>query len=112
MGLDNFWDLPANVHLEFNPPLALCGGLYSRHGQGSFRGKVYRSFFREELDVDLHEDMTNEEVRAVARLLADVEWRQEFENERYYPSSEDVLEDLTRMFDAYGQAGASLHAWY
>lgn len=64
--------------------------MYSRRGQRSFGGKVYQTLFREKPDVDLTEDVTSEEVRPVARLLIDVERRQEFENERYYPGSDDV----------------------
>ena len=58
MGLDNYWSLKDSDkdHPKFSPPLNLCGGLFSEHGTKSFRGKVYSSFFEEELGLTLYRE--------------------------------------------------------
>jgi len=54
--------------------------------------------------------MSNDEVRAVAEKLRTVEWREEFAEKDRYPWTEQTIDDLTRMFEAYGEAGAWLYA--
>lgn len=112
MGLDNYWELPVNEVVVFDPPLELWGGVLSGHGQGSFRGKVYSGFFQQQLDVSLFESKSNEEVREISRRLNDIEWKEDFSEKYRALESEEDLEDLKRMFEAYAKAGASLGAWY
>lgn len=116
MGLDNFWASEANEFVSFEPDLQLTGGLLSRSGQGSFRGKVYSEFFSKELDTDLYEDMDPEEVRKVAEKFKDLEWNEEWSEMEYpenrYPNSKRAFEDLKRMFIAYAQTETRLVAYY
>ena len=112
MGLDNYWKLPENVAIEFEPPLNLWGGMLSGHGQGSFRGKVYYSFFINQLDISLYENRSNEEVRDIADRLREIDWNEEFSEEYKAFESKKDLENLKRMFEAYSKAGASLKASY
>jgi hypothetical protein len=73
MGLDNYFERtsasPENV--SFPDGLRLCGGMFSGHGStGSFRGKVYREFFSENLGVDLYNEATPAMVSFITEQLA------------------------------------------
>jgi len=111
MGLDNFWresfDSEVCFILEFDPPLNLCGGMFSEHGSGSFRGKVYAEFIEEVSGFSLYNDLNNEEVRKISEKLNNYKDLKESDGIR-----ELVFEDLKRMFSEYARAGAVLIAWY
>jgi len=109
MGLDNFWyqnDAPEGtppMGLSFDPPLNLCGGMFSAHGEGSFRGKVYADLIHEVSEIDIYGDLSNEQVKQIADAL-------EFQLTLANPNLD--IHDLARMFRAYADAGAVLVAWY
>ncbi len=113
MGLDNIWynRNGEKTYLEFNPELNLVGGLFSEHGNGSFRGGVYANFFLEVLGVDLYQTLDNQTVREVAKRLNEMQYDPSFQ-EKYWAVTEERFEDLRRMFTAYGEAGCHLEAWY
>lgn len=112
MGLDSFWSKDKEtVHLEFDPPLNLCGGLFSGNGNGSFRGKVYSELIEWATGESLYQErIPNETVKDMARKLNGIEF-QEFLNMDYY-CSEEQWADLQRMFKAYADAGADLLGWW
>ena len=116
MGLDNFWSSEPEEFISFDPELKLTGGVFSRSGQGSFRGKVYTEFFREELNVDLHNDFSSKEVEEIADRFQELEWKEEWSEMEYpenrYPTTEQEFEDLKRMFIAYAQTECNLVAIY
>lgn len=108
MGLDSFWVHPDGEdvpHPEFDPPLRLCGGMFSGNGSGSFRGKVYEDLVREVTGHSLYQEVIdNETVRAMADDLAVLQ----------NCSSRDNIEqkDIARMFRAYADAGFELKGWW
>ncbi|MDT8899572.1 hypothetical protein QYE77_15005 (plasmid) [Thermanaerothrix sp. 4228-RoL] len=112
MGLDNIWynRNGEKTYLEFNPELNLVGGLFSEHGNGSFRGGYYNDFFVSVLGFDLHNDLSNSEVRQIAERLNSMNYDPSFLEE--YDITPEEFEDLRRMFTAYGKAGCHLEAWY
>lgn len=109
MGLDNLWELPENTFIEFDPELAVVSAW---EGSDNFRGEAYDPFFEDELDVSLYDDLSNDEVRAIADKLASLQWRNEYVQEYGHPENKVELLDLTRMFQAYARSGATLRAWY
>ena len=110
MGLDNFWILPGQQpHPNFNPPLNLCGGMFSSHGQESFRGKVYASFCEEAMGINLYKDsLSNEEL-----LNANLNLSKWLETQSTWEtlSKQEIL-DVQRMFNKYASLGATLESWY
>lgn len=117
MGLDNFWIMPSKdePHPSFDPPLNLCGGLFSQHGSKSFRGKVYAEFCQDIMCLNLYQDVISpEEIQKALYYLdswiaSDLLDASSLSN--YNLTSEEVL-DLQRMFQSYSNAGASLESWY
>ena len=124
MGLDSYWLKDEETHvpmeLEFEPELKLIGGMMSGSGSGSFRGKAYSDFIENVSGISLYQkDMPNKEVKQIADalekmcmasnvgLLAD-DWGTSMEKEEL----EQHINDLTRMFRAYADAGAILHGWW
>jgi hypothetical protein len=119
MGLDSFWVIEEEKimgpHLEgqepeevkFEPHLNLCGGLYSEHGQRSFRGKVYNYFFEDRFGVSLYRELiSNDEVRKISEMLDNVDIRTLGNGERMW------FHDMRRMFKKYSKAGYSLLGWW
>lgn len=116
MGLDNFWEMPEGKEdPSFDPPLNLCGGMFSGHGSGSFRGKVYNGIVEAVTGVSLYEDkILNRKVKAMAKALRETTYDEAMEKrgpEGYEISREDY-EDLQAMFTVYADAGATLTSWY
>lgn len=112
MGLDSIWKMPDGVnHPVFDPALDLCGGLFSGFGQGSFRGKVYNEFIEHVSGISLYqEEMSNADVRKVARSLATYDSRSK--DLVAFEITLAEIDDLTRMFTEYGDAGATLVGWW
>ena len=117
MGLDNFWLLPKSEtsHPNFDPPLNLCGGMFSNHGSHSFRGKVYANFCEQIMGINLYQDiLTSEEIKEGLSKLNDYIKNQTFNNpdfSNYNLLLQEIL-DLQRMFEKYSQIGAELESWY
>lgn len=110
MGLDSFWKHPVEgtPDPEFDPPLALCGGMFSGNGRGSFRGKVYAEVIKDITGVSLYQEhIPNEAVREMAKALEEWTDGQDADYE-----DEEGLFDLSRMFNAYANAGFELIGWW
>ena len=112
MGLDSFWTLPGSkepLGLEFNPPISLCGGMFSGHGSGSFRGKVYEQYIKSITGVTLYqEEIPNPIiVEMAAKLEAEVPKRPCGQVDEHCE-----VRALARMFRAYADAGAVLKGWW
>jgi len=110
MGLDCFWVKSQVVELEFDPPLNLCGGLFSSSGSGSFRGKAYDQLIEDLTGNSLYERLTNGTVREIAEILRDTWYNEELGKE--YDITEQEFKDLTRMFEVYAEEGCALEPWY
>lgn len=121
MGLDNFWELPkGNKDIKFNPPLRLCAGMFSGHGEGSFRGKVYDTL----IETVTGESLYQEEIppSIIAKMSASLE-EMAFDSlpeglrSPEMGSSDPAVtreeyEDIRRMFSSYAACGASLKGWW
>lgn len=116
MGLDNFWHMPdSKDHPQFDPPLNLCGGIFSEHGSRSFRGKVYAKFCQDIMSLNLYQDVISSEEIEKALYYLD-SWIAEnlldtSTLSNYQLSLQEVL-DLKRMFSKYSELGARLESWY
>lgn len=115
MGLDSFWVHRVNGEMvraeDVHPPreLRLCGGMFSGHGDGSFRGKVYDDFITAATGVSLYqEEITNIVVRSMADMLDAYDG---LEHERHGLTDQEVA-DLKLMFRTYADAGCALHGWW
>lgn len=123
MGLDNAWVLPGDndreKHPEFDPPLRLVGGLFSDHGRGSFRGKVYDDIINHITGESLYQiEIPNERVREMARKIREFKVTKKvyedchhFQGDTYERFTSE-MNDIRRMFDAYAEAGAKLVGWW
>ena len=110
MGLDNYWIMPGDKpHPSFDPPLNLCGGLFSANGVESFRGKVYSKFCEEIMGINLYsESISPKDLLTAAEKLNC--WMST--KSTYEEINEKEINDLYRMFFTYASLGASLESWY
>ncbi len=124
MGLDNFWELPkGNKETTFEPPLELCGGMFSSHGEGSFRGKVYNSLIETVTGESLYQEKIKPStVRKMSASLSSTEFdalpehfratSPEIASSSTCSVTKEEYEDLRRMFSVYAGLGASLKGWW
>lgn len=99
-----------------DPPLGeqtgIVGGMMSRHGNGSFRGKVYDSFVSEHTGYSLYDDLSNDELTDLADELDALD-PDAIEFDRFWhPDTADQFESLRVMFRHYADVGAETVAWY
>ena len=116
MGLDSYWLLPEEkqTHPKFDPPLELCGGLFSENGSESFRGKVYSPFFEHELYISLYqEEISAKEIKEIAKKLNNfIELKSKtFGRWSTYLHNHEIRM-LSRMFSAYAELNARLGGWW
>ena len=116
MGLDNFWMKNKDEHGVIEGKFEICGGIFSGHGNDSFRGKVYNRFVEDVTGISLYgytpdtNEISNEVVRDMADGLEATEWRDSYiEN---YDIEEQEFKDLVRMFRLHADAGHYLVASY
>ena len=118
MGLDNFWRLKeGQSHPDFDPPLTLCGGLFSNSGKESFRGKVYSEFFDDVLSINLFQDSisTEELIEGLYRLNIYISQNPNKDWECSYLTREITFQeilDIQKMLNAYIKLEATLESWY
>jgi hypothetical protein len=116
MGLDNIWMKNKDEQGVIEGEFKICGGVFSGHGNDSFRGKVYNRFVEDITGISLYgytpdtNEISNEVVRDMADGLEATEWRDSYiEN---YDIEEQEFKDLVRMFRLHADAGHYLVAWY
>ena len=115
MGLDNIWKKSKDENGVIEGEFQICGGVFSGHGNDSFRGKVYNRFVEDITEVSLYGDLetceiSNETVKKMADDLEATEWRDSYvEN---YDIEEYEFRDLVKMFRLHADAGHYLLAWY
>jgi hypothetical protein len=123
MGLDSFWELPSTAELaKFTPPLSLCGGMFSAHGEGSFRGGAYDSLVEAVTGESLYQgEISPEVVMRMAASLGSTEFEDLPKHLRAVSLDDTVddstvtrgeYEDLRRMFSVYAALGARLKGWW
>ena len=109
MGLDSYWEVATHMgqlHPEFDPPLQLCGGLFSEHGRGSFRGKVYEDAILEVTGVSLYQEVIDADtIKAMAAKLDAFRLVEQ-------GLEPDEARDMCRMFTTYAATDASLRGWW
>ena len=116
MGLDNLWKKNDNETARVEGDFQICGGMFSDHGNTSFRGKVYNRLVEDITGVSLYgytnesDEIPNEIVKDMADALESTEWRDSYiEN---YDIEEQEFKDLAKMFRLHGDAGHYLVAFY
>ena len=110
MGLDSIWKSPKRVWFWKKPDLA--AGLYSGHGQGSFRGGRYNDTIKAISPYSLYSyELSNEQVKEIADALA----AHSFDTTMQLVRRQEGMEleaaeyaDLTRVFAKYAKAGTKL----
>jgi len=115
MGLDNIWKKNKDENGVIEGEFKICGGVFSGHGNDSFRGKVYERFVEDVTGVSLYGDpetfeTSNETVKQMADDLDATEWRDSYIQN--YDIEEHEFKDLVRMFRLHADAGHYLLAWY
>ena len=115
MGLDNIWKKNKEENGVIEGDFKLCGGVFSGHGNDSFRGKVYNQFVEDVTGVSLYGDpetfeISNETVKQMADDLEAVEWRDSYITN--YDIEKQEFKDLVKMFRLHADAGHYLLAWF
>ena len=115
MGLDNIWKKNKDENGVIEGEFKICGGVFSGHGNDSFRGKVYNRFVEDVTGVSLYGDpetceVPNDTVKQMADDLEATEWRDSYIVN--YDIEEEEFKDLVRMFRLHADAGHYLLAWY
>jgi hypothetical protein len=115
MGLDNIWKKSKDENGFIEGEFKICGGVFSGHGNDSFRGKVYARLVEDITGVSLYGDpetfeTPNETVKQMADDLDATEWRDSYIQN--YDIEKQEFEDLVRMFRLHADAGHYLLAWY
>ena len=105
MGLDSMWS--GSVEGNFD----LCGGMFSGHGNDSFRGKVYIALVEAITGVSLYqEEIPNSTVVEMGRKLGEVPLSDVRKFDPDIPHKEFC--DLVTMFQSHGRAGHVLRGWW
>jgi hypothetical protein len=115
MGLDNIWKKNKDENGVIEGEFKICGGMFSGHGNDSFRGKVYARLVEDITGISLYGDpetfeTPNETVKQMAIDLEETEWRDSYIQN--YDIEEQEFKDLVRMFRLHADAGHYLLAWY
>jgi hypothetical protein len=115
MGLDNIWKKNKDENGVIEGEFKVCGGVFSGHGNDSFRGKVYARLVEDITGVSLYGDpetfeTSNETVKQMADDLDATEWRDSYIQN--YDIEEHEFKDLVRMFRLHADAGHYLLALY
>lgn len=78
-------------------------------GNHSEQAADLNRFVDGETDHSLYDDRDNDDLRALAAAVNDVEWTDRFAEDYHFQGREE-LEELKRLFDGYAQAGASMRS--
>lgn len=105
MGLDSMWS--GSVEGNFD----VCGGIFSGHGNSSFRGKVYNNLIEEVTGVSLYqEEIPNSTILEMGRKLGQIPFD---DVKKIAPNIEQKeFFDVVLMFQTHGKAGHSLRGWW
>lgn len=121
MGLDVFFIDPRDpeewVDNDLPEPdlpeqTGIVGGLFSGHGHGSFRGKVYQTFIRDHTGYSLYTDLSNAELTDLADALDALDAHAIDYDAFRSPDDVVEFENLRAMFRHYADVGAETVAWY
>jgi len=115
VGLDNYWVKDDKIYLiKFEPPLRVCGGVYSNSRCGSFRGKVYKELIFYLTQISLYEELSQPYIKKIAEILQKTSYDELPENFcDGYQIEKEEYEDLRRMFAEYAKVdGIKLVPWY
>lgn len=121
MGLDNYFRIECSegetapvVKMEREP--TLTGGMFSGHGRGSFRGKVYATLIEDITGTSIYEDCIGPDTLVEMADEMDAHLAENPGTTMFKSDDWDVprqeLADLAMIFRAYGEAGYHLNSWY
>jgi len=119
VGLDNYWVKDDKIYpIKFDPPLRVCGGVYSNSRCGSFRGKVYKELIFYLTQISLYKELSQLHIKKIAEILQKTSYDElpaGFRNvSSIFPRiKKKEYEDLRRMFVEYAKVdGIRLVPWY
>lgn len=108
--VDAAWMKRQDAAINLDPPVNLCGGMFSGTGGSSFRGKRYSELIERASGLSLYESLLeNRDVWCISDALEI--FLESFEEDEDSFAKEEV-EDLARMFHAHAEAGHCLESWY
>jgi hypothetical protein len=111
MGLDNLWKKNDNETASVEGEFQICGGMFSGHGNDSFRGKVYARIIEDITNENLYDDVIpNEKIKEMADALESTEFIPEYIVR--YDIEHNEFKDLVKMFRLHADAGHYLVAFY
>ena len=108
MGLDIALHMPPGRFVR----VALNGETVLHEGDRHSPAKGLSRLFRDQADVSLVRDMTNEELREVADAIAAVEYDPSFADEYYFIDDREDFQRKVALFEAYAAAGGTMTASY
>lgn len=112
MGLDSFWVDEQRKPASVDGNYAVCGGMFSGHGNDSFRGKVYSGIIQAASGYSLYTDyLDNDVVKFIASKLEAMTF-EEAKTHTTYELFEDEFQSLQRMFRAHADANHALTGWW
>jgi hypothetical protein len=123
MGLDSYFkklcgpgETAPDPDFGPNPP-TLVGGLMSGNGfDGSFRGKVYAPLIEEITGISLYTEMLSPiQVRGIANGLREHLTANPDKlvfDENGWKLTRDQVEDLTKVFETFGELRYCLYGWW
>lgn len=123
MGLDSMWRVRrGKEYLEIDvseKDLAIleahpvCGGLFSGHGAGSFRGKVYNDLVENLTGQSLYQEyIPPGTIQAMAEKLGKTSYAQASSRMTHWRLDPEEYRNLQKMFEVYARYDAGLVGWW
>jgi hypothetical protein len=112
MGLDNFWKKNQGETANIEEAAGVCGGMFTDHGQTSFRGKLYADLVEQATGVSLYqEEIPSEVILKMADSLDAFDIR-EYDWEPGFDIDDKEFQSFKKMFRLHADAGHYLIGWW
>ena len=112
MGLDNYWKKNEGETAEIEEAEGVCAGMFTDHGQTSFRGKLYADLVEQATGVSLYqEEIPSEVIMKMADDLDAFDIR-EYDCEPGFDIDDKEFQSLKKMFRLHADAGHYLIGWW
>ena len=112
MGLDNFWKKDQGETAKIEEAEGVCAGMFTDHGQTSFRGKLYADLVEQATGVSLYQEEIPSEV--ILKMADDLDTFdiQEYDGEPGFDIDDKEFQSLKKMFRLHADAGHYLIGWW
>ena len=112
MGLDNFWLDDEGKAASIEDIGGVCGGMFSGHGNSSFRGQEYSNIVLNVTGVSLYGDkITAEVIQEMNEEIQNCDYKTAKKHACYELEKEEWI-NFQKMWDAHAKAGHHLVSWY